>query len=42
MRYLLQVDVLVDDGLIPLWVRGLLGILGPSLVISTDNSPHSE
>lgn len=36
--YLLQMNVLVDDSLIPFWVHGLLGILGPSLVISTDNS----
>lgn len=35
-------NVLVDDSLIPFWVHGLLGILGPSLVISTDNSWHSE
>lgn len=33
--YLLNMDVLIDDSLIPFWVHGLLGILGSSLVIST-------
>lgn len=36
--YLLQMNVLVDDGLVPFWVHGLLGVPGPSFVISTDKS----
>lgn len=34
-QYLLQMNVLVDDGLVPLWVHGFLGVPGPPLVIST-------
>lgn len=33
--YLLQMDVFVNDGLVPLWVLSLLNILYPSLVLST-------
>lgn len=34
--HLLEVDVLVDDSLVPLWIHGLLSVLGPSLVIGTE------
>lgn len=29
-------DVLVDDSLVPLWIHGLLGIFGPSLVVRAE------
>lgn len=39
-QYLLQMNVLVDDRLVPLWIHGLLGVPGPPLVISTDKSGY--
>lgn len=33
-QYLLQMNVLVDNSLVPLWVQGLLSVPGPPLVIS--------
>ncbi len=33
--YLFQMDVFVNDSLVPLWVLSLLNILYPSLVLST-------
>lgn len=34
-QYLLQMNVLVDNSLVPFWVLCLLGIPGPSFAIST-------
>lgn len=34
-QYLLQMNVLVDNSLVPFWILCLLGIPGPSLAIST-------
>lgn len=41
-QYLLQMNVLVDNSLVPLWVHGLLGIPGPSFVISTVKWGYAE
>lgn len=36
--YLLQKDVFINNGLVPLWVLSFLDIFSPSLVLSTVRS----
>lgn len=42
IRYLFQVDVLIDDRLVPLWVKALAGVFGPPLVFSTGGTHYKH
>jgi len=39
--HLFQVDIFVDDSLVPLWVQSLLNVFGPSFVFSTTIRQHT-
>lgn len=42
IQYLLQVDVLIDDSLVPLGIETLACMFGPPLVFSTRGTHHSK
>ena len=42
MTYLLQVDVFIDDSLVPLRVETLACVFGPPLVFSTEGTHHNK
>lgn len=42
IQYLLQVDVLIDDGLVPLRVQTLACVFGPPLVFSAGGKHYKQ